>query len=438
MTTQIGIGYRDSNVFPHHWQEISSDFTINRPCIIILGGSSTNTPSEANGYIKLVEQIAGVAGIDESKRVFDIIAPYYIDMGKDDSSSAERYLFLAQKGCASETTRSWYATLSDEKRQQLESPKYIQDLYNRLFRPLITQDNGSKRLSLRQATFNMGRIHFISHSHGSFVVLKLQDMMDREMKKLGYKKAERRLIFSKATWIDCAGAQVPYGFSQMDTVHFSSFNDEEMIKGQHPQLALPRILDEHHASKIGKDQNIVISISDTEHLWLTHQFSKQQSCFYNPNAEHSFEPFVKGAWKPLNKSSRQISFIISALVQANISNAVLNESHPIIRRPWAKRVEDGICYQQGPHVIKREKPKENQINITSDRLTVKQKREIVSKAIQNGKKYQRIPFIIDLNQHIRDQVAQELKKKVGINRHVEAIAFHQRYPYYRTALKQKQ
>lgn len=49
MTTQIDIGYRDTTISPNHWRELRSDFIIKRPCVIVLGGASTNTPLKANG-----------------------------------------------------------------------------------------------------------------------------------------------------------------------------------------------------------------------------------------------------------------------------------------------------------------------------------------------------------------------------------------------------
>ena len=49
MTTQIDSGYRDTQTHPHHWRELPPDFIINRPCVIVLGGASTNTPLKANG-----------------------------------------------------------------------------------------------------------------------------------------------------------------------------------------------------------------------------------------------------------------------------------------------------------------------------------------------------------------------------------------------------
>ena len=460
MTTQIGIGYRDTQTHPHHWRELPPDFIINRPSVIVLGGASTNTPLEANGYIKLVEQMAGVAGVPESDRAFDIIAPYYAGMEKDNSSTDERYLFLVQKGCASDTVRSWAAALPPDYRQHLENPPYIRALYNRLFQPLVTQDNGLKRLPLTQAARNLGRVQFVSHSHGSFVVLKLQDMMNQDLARLGYHQTERRLLFSRMTWIDCAGAQVPYGFSQMDTLHFSSFNDEELIKGQNAHHSLPRILDAKYTAAIAKDDNIVLTVSDTEHVWLTHRFSDQTNGYYQHDAEHSFEPFVKGAWKPIDKAGRQVAFMAAATLQANLSEALRNEIDSTGYHPWSDRIGHDVCYRQGPHVLRREQPKpvvrpvlsasrlptreecaeklnqENRLNITADRLTVDQKKALIKIAVTKGQKYDMPNVITNLNQVIRDAAAHSLRQKPKADRHAEATAFHQRHPYYRTALKQ--
>lgn len=460
MTTQIDIGYRDTQTHPHHWRELPPDFIINRPCVIVLGGSSTNTPLEANGYIKLVEQMAGVAGVPESDRSFDIIAPYYAGMEKENAATGERYLFLVQKGCASDTSRTWAANLPEADRHLFENPPYIRNLYERLLRPLITQNNGSERLPAEQVTRNLNRVHFVSHSHGSFVVLKLQDIMDQEMARLGYHPAERRRLFSRMTWIDCAGAQVPYGFSQMDTLHFSSFNDEELIKGQNAHHSLTRLLDEKYMATIAQDKNIVLPVSDTEHLWLTCRFSNQTGGYYQHDAEHAFEPFVKGAWKPMDKAGRQVAFMAAAVLQANLSEALRQEAGSVDHKPWYQRIGNNVCYRQGPHVLWREKPKtvtrpvlsasrlptreecaeklnqENRLNITADRLSIAQKITLADTARRKGQKYDTTACVTNLNQVIRDKAADDLKQKTKADRRAAASAFHQHHPYYRTALKQ--
>ncbi len=447
----IGIGYRDETVHDtHHWVELSDDYQITRPCVIVLGGDGVWNAIEANGYIKQIEQMAGVTGIPLADRPFDIIAPYYKYFY---NLQIERLYLLSQKGCASKGTHEQTPWKKDDYIKRRENPTYVRELYERLFQPLISGKAGTERLSTEQAAHNLRRVNIISHSHGAYVTLKLQDNLDKDMRRLGYTRTERDFALSRIKWVSCAGTCVPFGFSKMDTVHFSSLNDEMFLRYQDRDKSFPWVAKQQ--IDIKQDQNVVIPISRAEHIWLTERFSNnEEGARYGDilHEEHLIQIFVGGAWKNEHKPGRQPAFVASALLQANIFDSLWNEEKPFPLYPWRKRLELPIAYRQGPHVVPPmyrlpDPPRahrsaidklfttKNRVNFTANRLTPAQQKEMIDAAVRKGEKYRNLSFVTDVNKIIRADAEQEVKKVPLSERRAFLTRFHQKYPHYRTALQ---
>ncbi len=431
--TGIGIGYRDETAEDtHHWRELPDNYIIRRPCVIVLGGSATQTARAANGYLKQVEQMAGIIGVPEQNRPFDMIAPYYKALTED---NRERAVFLLQTEGASPKVQGWYADQSTDNANKLknwENPPYIQELYMRLFQPLISDKNGTERLPLEQASRNCRRVNIVSHSHGSFVAAKLQDILNKSMRCLGYKQQERDYILSQIKWIDCAGDRIPLGWSKTDTVHFFSWMDEALYQSRHERSFSKMIEKQMRAVMSGK--NIALPISKTERIWVTECFKKETD--YANKEEHAFDSFVRGAWQAENKSGRAVAFMAAALLQANISDSIRNETLPTpAPKPWLERIGEPVRYRQGPHVVNQHADDKNRINITADRLSVTQKQEMVRTAMQKGEKLPKIPYVINHNAVLRDEAAQQLKKLSRIGKYEFINEFHIKYPYFKRAVR---
>ena len=212
MTSHIGIGRRDMNA-AYHWQELDESYKIERPTLLILGGSSTLDARAANGYAKIFSSFLGL-----NPRTIDVVAAYYKDLDPDVRSLD---MFLYEHGMAD-------SKLSAKCRKDKENlpnplpdkyaPHFIDELFSNYFLPLISNKEGTERLSVEEAKLRLRNLNIVTHCYGGYVTLELEERMAKKMTELGYSDIEQREIQKQMVVVSLAP---PYGLGLSKSTNLS-------------------------------------------------------------------------------------------------------------------------------------------------------------------------------------------------------------------------
>lgn len=191
--TETRFGIRDLSK-PKHWNSNTSDFYINKPTFINLGGNGTICDSQANGRCSRVERMMGLKAkakdVSSTYNDVNIISFVY---GRDKESDKVGK-FTAQEICF-----------------------YVYTL----FLPLFTNEEG-ERLSLEEACKNFSKIVFYSHCYGSVALNEMLSQLNKSLIELGYSKDEVLTIYSHSIHITYSPLQAD---SWLPCVAVNSFSD---------------------------------------------------------------------------------------------------------------------------------------------------------------------------------------------------------------------
>lgn len=108
--------------------------------------------------------------------------------------------------------------------EEEQNPAYIESLYDKIIRPRISRLNGKVKYDADTAARNMAQVTFFAHCHGAYTALKLEEVMRKNMQKLGYSNDEILKVQKQITVVAYAPA-CPLGVSKMNFVSFKSLND---------------------------------------------------------------------------------------------------------------------------------------------------------------------------------------------------------------------
>ncbi|MBP5352182.1 MAG: hypothetical protein J6Y91_00255 [Alphaproteobacteria bacterium] len=197
----------------------------NEPCVVYLGGDSATEDRVANGYAKEIEQ--------ELEMTVDCHMPVYsvkYRFGDNLYEWSRRYEFVKHRQDLDEdSVKRVNRYVTDEDK----NPRYIDELYQKLVAPRISQNCGTERLSTAEACRRVRMMTFVAHCHGAYVAQKLEDKMQDEMKRLGYSLEERKAVQSQMVVLAHAPAG-PLGVSKSQIIGFKSVYDRETpVPGNH-------------------------------------------------------------------------------------------------------------------------------------------------------------------------------------------------------------
>ena len=82
-------------------------------------------------------------------------------------------------------------------REETFNPQYINDIFNSVILPRISQKEGSERISLEQAKKNIRRLNLLLHCNGGYVTMQLEKILNKKMTELQYSKDEQKQIKSQ-------------------------------------------------------------------------------------------------------------------------------------------------------------------------------------------------------------------------------------------------
>lgn len=108
--------------------------------------------------------------------------------------------------------------------EEEQNPAYIESLYDKIIKPRISRLNGKVKTDTTTAARNMAQVVILAHCHGAYTALKLEEVMRKNMQKLGYSKEDILQVQKQMTVVAYAPA-CPLGVSKMNMVSFKSLND---------------------------------------------------------------------------------------------------------------------------------------------------------------------------------------------------------------------
>ena len=102
-------------------------------------------------------------------------------------------------------------------------PKYIDNLFNKILLPRITDQNGNK-LPIDIAQKRIRKLNILAHCHGAYVATMLAEKMQKKMYELGYAKQDIDLIQSQLLVVALAPS-CPLGKTKTQFISFMSAYD---------------------------------------------------------------------------------------------------------------------------------------------------------------------------------------------------------------------
>ena len=214
LRSQVAIGLRTDKTEenPFGWQKVEA-IPADEVCVLFLGGDGTKTDKAANGYLSSVEDLLEKKGLKDNAKLYGIV----YDFGDYMHSGAARLVMM--------NNYKHRVRLRNEPKEDSINPKYINQLFDKAIMPRIAKDN--KRVSAEEAMKNMRKLQIVTHCHGGYTYLKLEEKMQKEMNDLGYSQDECKQVFSQMLVLSHA-PYCPLGVAKAKMISFASARDDEV------------------------------------------------------------------------------------------------------------------------------------------------------------------------------------------------------------------
>lgn len=258
MSSEIGIGRRDLNS-PNHWDEnVPKDCFLHGKNLLIIPGDGTNDEYDANAICKVAENFLHNNGIsDFDGHIYSLFYP--------NSFNCQTHR-LNQKAELNLLDDRLYPVI-----------KKHQDYYTKFFDtymlPLISDDNGQKRLSTEEAGKRMRNLPIICHCHGGPVFFEFENLFQQNMERLSYSDDERNFIQKQMFVLDVASA-MPYGQTKSTVLHIISQGDEGAVKNW--RLGSLNSYTQNH--KLKQSVNALLEVSPNENILVLSHLYDQERC----------------------------------------------------------------------------------------------------------------------------------------------------------------
>lgn len=214
LRSQVAIGLRTDKTEenPFGWQKVAA-IPAGEVCVLFLGGDGTKTDKAANGYLSSVEDLLEKKGLKDNVKLYGIV----YDFGDYMHSGAARLVMM--------NNYHHRVRLRNEPQEDSINPKYINQLFDKAIKPRIAKDD--KRISIEEAMMNMRKLQIVTHCHGGYTYLKLEEKMKQEMNDLGYSQNECKQVFSQMLVLSHA-PYCPLGVAKAKMISFASARDDEV------------------------------------------------------------------------------------------------------------------------------------------------------------------------------------------------------------------
>lgn len=195
---------------------------------------------EYNGYLKKVDDFIKQQKEFEGKNVRVCIA--VCDIGEYHRPKLARDLLYYEAWNATEYTEADLRGASDIVKEENLHPMYIKDIYDLAIKPKV-EAGGS---DLRAMRYYMRTITAVTHCHGGYVNLRMEQMLDNDLKEKEFNKIERDLIFRRIFSINYS-PEAPVWLAKSNYVCVESAQDDhaqyqsqlkEYFQMTHPDFGL--------------------------------------------------------------------------------------------------------------------------------------------------------------------------------------------------------
>ena len=198
-----------------------STVDVNKPCLLCLGGERTHLKEILDEYY--LSPLTSLMDRSNLRGKVTVCGALY-DFKKNENSSelifnpyrARTLLFHEHKRL---NNGSELSGLTDDEC----NPRYVEQLYDCFIKNRICDDDG-KKLAVDVAKKNIRSLVIYAHCHGSYSALKLEELMQKKMKNIGYSKQERAEIQSQLLVVNQAPA-CPLGISKSMFLSFCCVQD---------------------------------------------------------------------------------------------------------------------------------------------------------------------------------------------------------------------
>lgn len=181
-----------------------------------------------NAHLKRVDEYVEELSPELGEPVRSVVA--VVDYGKYHAPWKARELLVKQHSKPKDYQKE-LQSLPLVSQKEYASPQYVQDIFNGVFLNRISSDNGTKRLEAMKAAQNLRKVIVMTHCHGGYVALKLEEELKRKMTELGYKTKEQKDILKQLLVLSYA-PDCPLGVSEAQTIAFSSACDYNTDHGK--------------------------------------------------------------------------------------------------------------------------------------------------------------------------------------------------------------
>jgi len=242
--TYISIGQRveKSAAHPYGWKR--ADFIDeNETCVLVLGGNGADNDQKANGYAKCVDELLKQYNLKDGVHIYSVIyrnesdgAEYFMPFLLQNKSRELLFEKYGRKDVPPFTEKQTEFVKKAEKlygrfvlskyNDEVSNPSYIERLFEKTLLYRICENE--QKLPLEEAMRRVRNLNIITHCHGAYVFLKLEEMMQEKMKRLGYSDQEREAIQKQLLCVAFA-PYAPLGVSKSTMISFGSAKDEEVF-----------------------------------------------------------------------------------------------------------------------------------------------------------------------------------------------------------------
>lgn len=214
----------------------------NETCVLVIGGNGTEDDEHANGYAKIVDGVLEKHGLKDGVSVYSVI--YHNEASDEDyfmpyllqktsrELLMEKYhrkkmkpLSIKQADYIRQAKAMQGPDVLTERNREINMPEYVEQLFEKAV--LYRISDGQKRLPFEEAVSRIRKLNIVTHCHGAYVFLKLEEMMQQKMKELGYSKQEA-LAIQKQLLCVAHGPYAPLGVSKSTMISFASAADQEI------------------------------------------------------------------------------------------------------------------------------------------------------------------------------------------------------------------
>ena len=221
--SDFGLGERSITVATDNavpWIEWDENRSFCKPTLLNLGGNKTESPKQANGYIKEFQKLIPYEELSD----IQIVSAYY---RVPDRSLP---LYLAPELIKNKTFDFHHEKINRFKDDifMISEPAfpYAERLYQTYIEPMLVNPITNKRLEFSKALKNMRNLNIATHSFGDYFAVKLSDVMYEKMLKAGFSEKDTADIMKQVAVLTLGGPTVLGQKSRFTTLNVFSTRDE--------------------------------------------------------------------------------------------------------------------------------------------------------------------------------------------------------------------